>query len=238
LARILYVDDEKFWRDYITRQLRDHHVDAVDSLQAAVDLLDSEPPYAVALVDLNLHGDGDGEGGELLDLLCLRYPATKRVVVTGSPPGGDIWKRILTAYEAEALIIKGSLQLPDLRRVVEEAIAAQPGDLPKSLRLNRWILRQRFRDWHRMQSDRLEGELNAAEGHLSNAIKLGAQTRKNAEEAVVAARVRKTQFRELSTRLRTVVFTINTEADFDTAIEALENAEDQFGEDADGHGQP
>jgi len=238
LARILYVDDEKDWRDYITRQLRDHHVDAVDSVQAAVDLLDSGAPYAVALVDLNLHDNGDGEGGELLDLLCLRYPATKRVVVTGSPPGGDIGKRILTAYDAEALIIKGNLQLPDLRRVVEEAIAVSPGELPQSLRLNRWIVRQRFRDWHRAQSDRLDDALRAAEKHLSDTSKLGAQTRQQAEEALVSARMRKAQFREVSTRLREVVFGINTEADLDAALEALEDAEDQFSEDADGHGRP
>jgi CheY-like chemotaxis protein len=235
LARILYVDDEKDWRDYITRQLRDHHVDAVDSVQAAVDLLDSVAPYAVALVDLNLHDNGDGEGGELLDLLCLRYPATKRVVVTGSPPGGDIGKRILEAYDAKALIIKANLQLPDLRRVVEEAIADKPGELPKSLRLNRWILRQRFRDWHRSQSDRLDEELRAAEKHLSDTAKLGPQTRQLAVEAVVSARTRKERFREVSTRLREVVFGISTEADLDAALEALENAEDQFGEDADGH---
>jgi CheY-like chemotaxis protein len=234
----LYVDDEKFWRDYITRQLRDHHVDAVGSFQAAVDLLDSEPAYAVALVDLNLRDNGDGEGGELLDLLALRYPATKRVVVTGSPPGGDIGKRILEPYDAKALIIKGTLQLPDLRRVVEEAITVQPAQLPQSLRLNRWILRQRFRDWHRMQSDRLDDELRAAEEHLSDAFKLGAQTRQRAEEAVVSARQRKERFRELSIRLREAVFSIGSEADLDAALEALEKAEDNFSEDSDGHGQP
>jgi CheY-like chemotaxis protein len=238
LARILYVDDEEFWRDFITRALRDHHVDAVGSLQAAIDLLKSEPAYAVALVDLNLHDDGDGEGGELLDLLCLRYPATQRVVVTGNPPGGDVWKRVVTAYDAKALIIKANFQLPDLRRVVEEAIAVQPGEIPQSLRLNRWVLRQRFRDWHRSQSDRLDDELNAAEKHLSDTAKLGPQTRQHAEDAVVSARTRKEQFRDLSTRLREVVFGINTEADLDAALEALEKAEDQFGEDADGHSRP
>jgi CheY-like chemotaxis protein len=232
LARILYVDDDKFWRDYITRQLRDHHVDAVDSLQAAVDLLDSAPPYAVALVDLNLHDDGDGEGGELLDLLCLRYPETKRVVVTGSPPGGDIGKRILDAYDAKSLIIKGNLRLPDLRRVVEEAIAVQPGELPQSLRLNRWILRQRFRDWHRIQSDRLDQAVATAEEYLEHAAKVGAHTRQEAADKVVGARQRKAGFREVSARLREVVFAIESEADLNSALEALEKAEDQFSEDS------
>lgn len=238
MARILYVDDEEFWRDYIKRQLRDHRVDVADSLQAAIDLLNSGPFYAVALVDLNLHDDGDGEGGELLDLLCLRYPETKRVVVTGNPPGGDVGKRILEPYDAKALIIKGNLQLPDLRRVVEEAIAVQPGVLPQALRLNRWILRQRFRDWHRIQSDRLDHKLLAAEEYLEHGGKVGGHTRLQAEEAVVSARQRKAGFRELSTRLREEVFSINSEADLDAALEALEKAEDQFGEDTQGPGQP
>jgi CheY-like chemotaxis protein len=240
LARILYVDDEEFWRDYITRNLRGHHVDVADSLPAAIDLLESGLPYAVALVDLNLHDDGDSEGGELLDLLCLQYPETKRVVVTGSPPGGDIGKRILEPYDARALIIKAKLQLPDLRRVVEEAIAVQPGALPHELRLNRWNLRQRFRDWHRIQSERLDQELRAAEGYLENAGKLAGrgETRQQAQEAVVSARQRRAGFRELSARLREEIFSINSEADLDAALESLEKAEDQFSEDAEGCGQP
>ncbi|MGA8529210.1 MAG: hypothetical protein WB622_05810 [Acidobacteriaceae bacterium] len=237
MARILYVENEEFWRNYITKQLGDHHVDTVGSLQAAVDLLDSEPAYAVALVDLNLHGDGDGEGGELLDLLYLRYPATKRIVVTGSPPGGSVGKRIFERYDVEALIIKRDLSLPDLRRVVEEAITSRPGELSQSLRLNRWTLRQRFRDWHRIHSERLEGELRAAEEHLSDAIRLGAQTRLRAQEAVVSAREKETRFREVSGQLRQIVLSISSEADFDTALEALENAEEQFSEDVDGYGR-
>jgi len=237
LARILYVDDDEFWRNYIAQQLRGHHVDTVDSFQAAVDLLNSESAYAVALVDLNLHGDDDGEGGELLDLLRLRYPATKRIVVTGWPPGGDVGKRIFEAYDVEALIIKRNFSLPDLRRVVEEAIAAKPGELPQTLRLSRWVLRQRFRDWSRMQSDQLKDELHAAEEHLSDAAKLGVQTRQRAEEAVVSAQERIARFRELSTQLRQTVLGIKSEADLDAALEALENAEDQFIEDADGHGR-
>jgi CheY-like chemotaxis protein len=235
LARILYVDDQEFWRKYIAQQLRGHHVDTADSFQAAVDLLDSGSGYAAALVDLNLRDDDDGEGGDLLDLLCLRYPETKRIVVTGSPPGGSVGKRIFERYDVEALVIKRNVSLPDLRRVVEEAIAVKPGELPQSLRLNRWVLRQRFRDWHRVQADRLEDELHAAEEHMSDSAKLGAQTRQRAEEAVVSARERVARFRELIIRLQRTILGINSEADFDAALEALENAEDQFSEDSDRH---
>jgi CheY-like chemotaxis protein len=238
LARILYVDDDEFWRNHIAQQMRGHHVDTADSFQAAVDLLNSESAYAVALVDLNLRSEDDGEGGELLDLLRLRHPATKRIVVTGFPPGGDVGKRIFEAYDVEALIIKRDFSVPDLRRVVEEAIVAQPGELPQTMRLSRWLVRQRLRDWLRMQSNQLKDERDAAEEHLSDATGLGPQTRQRAEEAAVRARERMARFAELSTYLRRTVLNISSEADLDAALEALENAEEQFSEDGDEYGQP
>jgi CheY-like chemotaxis protein len=54
LARILHVDDDEPWREIIKRRLGDHHVDSAASLQQAIDLLRTESPYDVALVDLNL----------------------------------------------------------------------------------------------------------------------------------------------------------------------------------------
>lgn len=129
MARILYVEDDEFWREYIRRQLRDHHVDTVGSVQEAVEWLSSGPAYDVALVDLNLHDDGDGEGGELLDLLSLQYPATARIIVTGSPPAGSIQQGIITRYNVEELIIKSDLRLPDLRGAVEQAIAGPQADV-------------------------------------------------------------------------------------------------------------
>jgi CheY-like chemotaxis protein len=230
LARILYVDDEEFWRTFIKNQLRDHHVDAVGSLQEAVDLLQSTQAYDVALVDLNLHDNGDGEGGELLKLLLLRYPETKRIAVTGSPPEGAV-TRLITRYGIQELIIKGEFRLPDLRQAVEEAIAAKPDELPQALRLIRWTLRQRFRDWQRLQSDRIKEERSKAEEYLSHVTGIRGQTRKEAEEAVVRARLRDAQFREVTTRLRGIVTNINSDADFDAALAAQEDAEEQFSDD-------
>ena len=238
MARILYVDDEKFWRGYIKRQLRGHEVHVADSFQAAVDLLKSGDPYAVALVDFNLHGDGDGEGGELLDLLCLRYPGTRRIVVTGSPPAGDVGKRIIEAYDPRAFIIKGNLKIPDLLRVVEEAIDAAPGTLSHELRVDSSNVGQRFLDWDRIQSDRLDQELRAAEEHQERVAKLGRPNRQKAEEAVDRARQRRAGFGELSARLREMVFSIKSEADLEAALDSLGQAEQQFGKDADGRGQP
>jgi CheY-like chemotaxis protein len=229
LARILFVEDEEFWRTFIKEQLRGHHVDAVATYQEAVGLLESESAYAVALVDLNLHGDDDGEGGELLDLLLWRYPSTKRIVVTGNMPGGAVLKRIITRYDIEELIIKRNLRLPDLRRTVEEAIAAKkPGELPQSLRLDRSTLQQRSRAWQSLQSDRLEVKLHGAEDHLADVRGIRGQVLQEAQAAVGLARQRLARFHEVVASLQPIVMNINSQADFDLALAAQDSAEEEF----------
>jgi CheY-like chemotaxis protein len=231
LARILYVDDEEFWRKLVTGRLQDHHVDAVNSLPAAIALLDSEPAYAVALVDLNLEGDSDAQGGELLDLLRKRYSATKRIVVTGNPPAGSIRKKIFERFDVEELIIKSDLELPDLRRAVEEAITTGRGELPQSLRLNRSAVRQRFREWQRVLANRLREERRDAEAHLANASRVSTQSRQLAQEAVARARDTEARFRTRCAELRKTLANINTERDLNAALDALERAEEEFGDD-------
>jgi CheY-like chemotaxis protein len=237
LARILYVDDEEVWLEVITKQLRDHHVDAVRSYEEALDKLQSGQAYDVALVDLNLRTDDDGEGGELLDMLLHRYPATKRIAVTGKPLGGAVLRRIITRYGIEELIVKRDVLLPDLRRTVEEAITGEkPGERPQSLRLNRSNLQQRFREWQGYQSDRLENKLRAAEDHLSHVTGIRGQIRQQAIEAADRARERLTRFREASARLREIVMDVNSQVDFDAALTEQERAEEEFSDDSEGRG--
>lgn len=236
MARILYVDDDGDWRKIITRLLRNHEVNAVSSADEAMDLL-SKASYAVALVDLNLRNDHDGEGGDLLEYLLLQHTETKRIAVTGAPPGGAM-KRLIAQYGIEELIIKDrEFSAPGLRRAVEEAIAAKPIELSRELRLNRWALRDRFRDWQRMQSDRITRDLSAAEDHRSKLKGMRGQAWQDAEDAIVSIRVRQRLFHASAERLREIVNNINSEADFDAALTALENAEEHFGDDGTGPGR-
>ena len=133
MARILHVDDDESWRQLIKRRLGDHHIDSAESLQEAIGLLQTESPYDVALVDLNLVTDSDHEGGELLDLMRIRYPFTRRILVTGSPPGGPMRKNIFDRYDVVDILIKRDMDTSDLRRVVEEAIAQGSGGPSQSL---------------------------------------------------------------------------------------------------------
>jgi CheY-like chemotaxis protein len=144
------------WRDLIKSRLGDHHVDSAESLQEAISLLQAKPTYDVALVDLNLATDSDLQGGELLDLIRIRYPSTYRVLVTGSPPGGSVRRTMFERYGVEEIIIKTQLDVPDLRRVIEEAIAQGPGESSQNLRPSQASPRH--------QSPPSDA-LNAAEGH-------------------------------------------------------------------------
>jgi CheY-like chemotaxis protein len=196
LARILHVDDDESWRELIMGRLGDHEVDSAESLRAAIHFLQNELPYDVALVDLNLAGDSDGQGGDLLDLMRIRHPSTRRILVTGSPPGGSVRKNLFDRYDVDEIIIKRDMNMPDLRRVVEEAINQGPAGPSHSLRLSRSILRQRFRDWQMSLSDRLQDE---DEG-----------------------------FKVACSQLRELLENIENETQFDSALEALDAAEERF----------
>ena len=169
MARILHVDDDESWRQLIKGRLSDHEVDSAESLQQAIRLLQAESPYDVALVDLNLATDNDRQGGDLLDLMRIRHPFTRRILVTGSPPAGSVRKNIFERYDVDEIIIKRDMNMPDLRRVVEEAISQGPAGPSQSLRLSRSILRQRFRDWQISQSDRLQNEMLLASQSMYDA---------------------------------------------------------------------
>lgn len=194
-------------------------------------MLESGSAYTVALVDLNLESDSDAQGGELLDLLRSRYPQTKRIVITGNPPAGSIRKQVFERYDVEEVIIKRDLDLPDLRRAVEEAARAGEDELPQSLRLNRSTIRQRFRDWQRIIRERLRDTRREAEAHFSEASRVSQASRQLAQSAIDKARERERQFREICDGLRPILDNINTESDLNTAIEALDRAEDHFGND-------
>jgi CheY-like chemotaxis protein len=229
--RILCVDPGESWRELVVQGLADLHVDAVDSLPAAIALLDSEPAYDIALTELNLTDDQDMQGGALLDLLRARYPETKRIVITGSPPTGGI-RHVLERYDVEELIIKGNnFNIPNLRGVVEQAVRTEDDDLPRSLRLNRIAVLQRFRDWQRYQSDRLSTARREAEAQLEDAARVSVQSSQHAQTAVDQAQERERQFRALCVELQETLATISSEQDLSAAQAALKDAKDHFGND-------
>jgi CheY-like chemotaxis protein len=227
VARILHVDDEESWRRIVRENLEDHHIESASSFSDALRVLGSTAAFDVALVDLNLKGASDGEGGELLDLLRSRYPSTRRVVITGNPPGGSLRRTIFERFDVEEVIIKRQLDVPDLRRVVEEAISRNRSELSQELRLNRSALRQRFRDWQRAQGERLRSDLKIAREHLDDSKLVGVQNRR-AELAAEEARKAQAAFRVRCSGLAVIMSDIRSVDQLNVALEALDAAEDEF----------
>jgi CheY-like chemotaxis protein len=231
LARILHVDDDEPWREIIKRRLGDHHVDSAASLQQAIDLLRTESPYDVALVDLNLETDSDGQGGELLDLMRIRYPATRRILVTATPPAGSVRKNLIEPYDVYEVLIKRDLDLLDLRRVVEEAIA-EPS---QSLRVKRSALRQRYQDWQEAQAGRLKNEIRIADQQVHDAARASGPSRQRAQKAMEALKQEEAEFKLTCARLTRLLEDIDDEDRFNAALDALNAAEDSFAEHPEGH---
>src|SRR5579859_5552258 len=122
MARILHVENEQSWIDIVRRQLADHQVDSADTFEKALILLRDSPPYDLALVDLNLERENDGLGGQLLDMLKIEHAGTRRIVVTARPPSGGVMANIFKRYDADEILIKGQLGLPDLRLAVSNSL--------------------------------------------------------------------------------------------------------------------
>lgn len=228
MARILHVEDDPKWRELIKGRLKDHHVDSAESQEQALDYLQRGAQYDLALVDLNLETDSDLGGGEVLDLLRNNYPDTRRIVITGRPPAGSVRANVFERFDVEEIIIKGQLDTPDLRRVVEEALARTSGGLPQSLRLRRSELRQRYRDWHRRVASDLRMQIRVAQEHVSDAARVSEQTRRRAEEATEVTMAKKDAFEETSSRVRIMLDSIKSSEDLAGAADALDAAEEKF----------
>jgi CheY-like chemotaxis protein len=157
MARIIHVDDKLEWIDVVRRALANHWVDSARTYDKALQFIYGAVPYDLALVDLNLVGEDDRMGGELLDLLKEEFPSTRRVVVTASPPAGDLQTNVFERYALEAVIIKGKTTLPDLRMVVARALRRDADKIPQQVKILNSELMERYRDWR----DRVEEQIRA-----------------------------------------------------------------------------
>lgn len=236
MAKILHVENEQEWIGIVRRQLADHEVDSADTFEKALILLRDNPPYDLALVDLNLERDDDGLGGQLLDLLKIEHPGTRRIVVTARPPSGGVKANIFERYGADEILIKAELGLPDLRLAVSNSLAkinktesAEPPS--QELTRGKAALKQRFRDW----SERLERVIHerttkAAE-YLNNAEKLHRNAMHRAKVILEGWHDLQKSFSAECTRLEALFAKIDTVAQLRSAVEELEHVETRFAND-------
>jgi CheY-like chemotaxis protein len=160
VAKIIHVEDEPQWVDVVRRALADHEVDSARTWEQALALLRGPVVYDIALIDLS--GGADKEGEELLDLLRVDFPATRRVVITAFPPPGDLRSRIYDRYGVEDIIIKDKTTLPDLQLVVRRALRREANEVPAAVNLEATALREDFRDWQATTQDEIRREVREA----------------------------------------------------------------------------
>jgi CheY-like chemotaxis protein len=228
MARIIHVDDGPEWIELVRRVLADHSVDSADSYDEALRLIRSSPPYDLALIDLNLAGDDDIIGGELLDLLRMDFPATRRIVITGSPPAGDMRTNIFERYDLENVIIKGKTTLPGLRLVVIQALRQDAGGIPAEVKAQESELMERYHNWRDSVEEQISGNVRDAENkarHIGRIVDRSAHPSPAALSEWIALRER---FAGECTRLETIFSAIRAVADVKAGTEQLEQAMGRF----------
>jgi CheY-like chemotaxis protein len=174
MARIIYVEDEPEWREFARDALAGagHEVDFAGNFREAISLIQKNG-YDLALVDLNLGEAGVRLGGEILYLLRTEYPDTRRIVVTGDPPSGSLRTNILDKYDVTDFIIKTRTSVPDLRRVVTEALAgADSATARPAIEQAQAQVRQRYQDWHEPVARIIRSKVREAQDQARNAGRL------------------------------------------------------------------
>lgn len=176
MARIIHVDDEIEWIEVVRRSLVGHHVDSARSLAEALSLIQTSEPYDLALVDLNLVGQEDGMGCEVLDHLRLTYPQTRLVVITASPPAGDMRSTTFERFGLEGVIIKGKTTLPGLQSVVIRALRSDAGDIPRDVKVRESELSERYREWHDRSMELLRTHVRNAHERVRHSARESTQS--------------------------------------------------------------
>jgi CheY-like chemotaxis protein len=230
MARILHVENEARWREIIRQILGNHLVDSASSYEEALELLNGGAPYQLALVDLNLVSNRDQLGGQILDFLLLeeRHKDTRRVVITGSPPPGPVRASLFDRYVLEEIIIKDELTAPDLRRVVETALARLKDEIPLNVKLMKSELLQRFREWRNTVRTDLRTQVRFAEEFAYNAARVHGSSLARAEAELEAAESRLEEFAREALTFESRFDKVENEADIDAANSALGELETRF----------
>jgi CheY-like chemotaxis protein len=170
MARILLVEDDEEWVYLIREALPQHVVDTASSYDGAMETLQRGVVYDVAIVDLNLVKPPDPGtrvrlggtirdmlGGGVLDLLREEYPQTRRIALTGLPPGKV--REILDRYDVDDLLLKGDMTVPAVQDAVRVAIERASNGVPAEVRAERSQLQADFDRLYEETARQLDGRV-------------------------------------------------------------------------------
>jgi CheY-like chemotaxis protein len=170
--RILLVENNQEWQDSVRRGLPEYQVDVAPSYDEALAFLHSGRKYALSIVDLHLNDSEtnnplDELGGDVLEYLRENHPLTRRIALTGSPPGAV--RQIFELYDLDELLLKQRLTIADLRKAVRVALGRAGADIPSDVKAQISELRADFDkwrigwiQWHEQQSRELKDHIRIA----------------------------------------------------------------------------
>jgi CheY-like chemotaxis protein len=232
MMKILLVENDPVWLDSVSRTLPDFEVDLASSHAEALARLASGVTYDVAVVDLNLI-DSDGQnpqdllGGLILLQLRRDHPATRRIALTGYPPGA-IREQVFDRYEVDELLIKGTVTLAHLREVVQLAMDRTLAHLPPEVRAARSALWADYRAWR----DDWQGELGRRRRVLRDEIQIagtvGAGGTIDAGAALAALDSQRAAFGAECSRVEVMLVDIRDLEDVAAASSEIETAKLKF----------
>jgi CheY-like chemotaxis protein len=228
MARIIHVDDKLEWIEVVQRALANHRVDSARTYSEALELIYGAAPYDLALVDLNLVGEDDRMGGELLDLLKEEFPRTRRVVVTASPPAGDLQTNVFERYHLEAVIIKGKTNLPDLIMVVARALRRDADKIPQQVKIRNAELMERYRDWRDRVEEQIRAYIRDAHYKARDAGRVGGRAELTAQIELEEWLSSQRRFKDTCKQLEFLVASASTSDDVKSGMEQLEQVMTNF----------
>jgi DNA-binding NarL/FixJ family response regulator len=126
--RALVVEDDRSWQQIVTEILTDSglHVDATDSLAAAVSAL-AAAPHRLAVVDLSLSGPDhrNRDGLAVLEAIRRQDPGCAAILLTGFATV-ELAVSALTEYSACTCLRKESFRRAEFRQLVQQVLAQAP----------------------------------------------------------------------------------------------------------------
>jgi len=166
MARIIHVEDKPEWVGIVRRALPDHDVDSATSYDRAMTFIrDASPPYDLALIDLNLFGQNDGMGAEILDVLRLEFPQTRRVVIAAALPPGNI-RAVFERFGLDDVLIKGKTTIPGIQMVVIGALRNTEKEVPREVRIHDSELARSYRAWREKLDNEIQSHVRSARQRL------------------------------------------------------------------------
>ncbi len=225
MVRILHLDDEEIWRTEVQKALG--HVYTVDSAETIVEaeLRLQIQQYDLALVDQNL---GEGRtGGDLLDVLIERYPATRRMVVTGNTLDGST-RSYVDRYQLDDVIFKGSHLPEDLMAAVRAALARPAGGLASDVVNHKADLSFRLRTEVRQIDTVLNNDILRHQEHVRRTATVHPELEAEAQQRVNVLQQRRVHLGAEKARLQELIEGIQTVAEAGPVIAEIERSLGEF----------